>query len=161
MAAKKYRSRHRNKARTKRVELRLSEEEYDSIKERAAVFSTPMAEIIRRAALGMNVVVPLSLETKKEWREVRRLAIDLNDSLRLLHRIHNALDERVAKSSHAPSEWTPSLDEIGDRARDIEALLAQMLPLLSSMQATLRGEWREEIKRVQRGEPSISEDTSS
>jgi DNA-binding HxlR family transcriptional regulator len=116
------------------LKCRVNDAEHAQLTEYAKAFGVPVAELLRRAALRVRLVAPVPPENKERYRELGRLANNLNMAVKQSHVLSRRLDaleqggamgERVTREELASmiGSMTETTGEALTVLRDIRLLL--------------------------------------
>lgn len=123
----------------KRIEVRVTGEEYDTIKQWAKALRLSHSELGRRALLHLNVSVPVSAENLSIRQDFARVGNNLNQAVLALHQLntHIGLSDRPDPVAYLdPKTLRASLDACTEE-------VARMLPLIVEIRALLLDQWQE------------------
>lgn len=137
---KRYHVRHESAKRTKRIEVRVTEDEYETIKSRADEGGYSVADMMRRFALGQVISTPPSAENTAQWAKLGKHAHALNQSVRMLYRVLDELKEVEEEGKRAEKKYALYLSRVERRSKVMREVIEEAAKDIRELRGILIGE---------------------
>lgn len=137
---KRYHVRHESAQRTKMLTVRVTEEEHRIITERAEEHGYSVADMMRRFALGQVISTPPSAENRTQWVALGKHAHTLNQAVRMLYRVLEALEEVEEEGKRAEKKYALYLSRVERRSKVMREVIEEAAKDIRELRGILIGE---------------------